>query len=902
MTGRIFSWESVRFSEFPRRFDRPRLDGTLKEALETPLVSVVAGQGYGKTSSIYSFLEQYPAVTMWIQLSGQDNIGWHFWENVCACVTLRNPWLGKLLLKIGFPETEQQFDRFYDNVVQGINRLRHSTENADLRWVMVYDNFHTIQESATLRLFDRILSFPFPNVSIVLIGRNEPLVKTQALLSKGLLFKITADDLRFSREEIAAYFALRHLSISQEDLACLYRDTEGWPQMISLVAQDAVNHGEREFHYSPELVKVPLFNIIDRSFFSFLDPETRKFLVKLSLGGYWPLELLRELDESGTMTDTLEQLTPLIRYDFFLNSYRIHGILIDFLTEKQEELSPEEQREVNLKSAAWCLKNGLYMDAATYYERARDLRGFLNLTLALPIIVPKEVASFFLAIVDRLLREAEPALLPASGADPETVEILWHLCFILRPRLLFALRRFEDAGAVCRRAIAEFREPFQSGISARVLTTAYLCLAFIEFYTCRRTGILRFLPLFQKAYYYFENYDVTTSQGFTQGNVPSYICQVGFPAGHNAFEEYLRSFAPVAPLIAKMGDGHLDGMEALGRCEYCYYRGDLGAAENFARRALIQARESRQFETENRALFFLLRIAVHGGNLPEIEEVFRKLTAQLDIDEFQNRYLLYDLECCWFYTQTGAAALIAPWLRNEVEENGPVDFFHPLVILAKARCMFAERQYQSALDILGQPGIDNSLDSFLLGKLEKTVLSAVCRLRLKDRRAAAADLNAAWEISAVGGFDMPFVEMGEDMRNLVSPALDGPADPAAQCVPKPPEPSKKTPKCRIPPEWLESVRNRAAAYSKMTVLAADCGPRPSRPPQDGETILRRRELAVLSALSQGLTREAIARQERISLNGVKEIIKNLYRKLDALNQADAVRIAIARGFLKNSSR
>jgi LuxR family maltose regulon positive regulatory protein len=901
MIGRIFSRESVRLSGFPRPFNRPRLDKILEAALKTPLVSVVAGQGYGKTSAIYSFLERNQAVTLWIHLSGQDNIGWHFWENVCACLALRNPELGNILLKIGFPETDQQFDRFYGLVEQGITAQRRSAGNADLRWVMVYDNFHTIREPAMLRIFDRLLAFPIPNVSIVLVGRNEPLVKTQALLSKGLLVRITAEDLRFNQEEIAAYLALRNLSVSGEDVACLYRDTEGWPQAISFIVQDAVNRGEKEFHYSPELVKVPLFNIIDRSFFSSLDRDTRKFLIKLSLGGHWPLELLKELDETGTISDNLEKITPLIRYDSFLNSYRIHGILIDFLKEKQGELSPEERREVNLKSAAWCLKNNLRMDAALYYERARDLRGFSNLALTLPVILPRAAASFFLSVADHLLAESEPALSPAAGADPETLETLWYLRFVLRPRMLFALRRFEEAAAVCRRAITEFQEPLRSYVSAWALTTAYLCLGYIDFFTCRHTGSRRFPLFFQKAYYYFETYNVTTSRGFSQGVVPSYICQVGFPAKQDAFEEFLRSFTPVAPLLVKMGDGHLDGLDVLGRCEYRYYRGDLGAAENFARRALIQARESRQYEIENRALFFLLRIAIHGGNLTDVEGVFRKLTAQLDIDEYQNRYLLYDLECGWFYAQTGDIALIASWLRNEVEENESIEFFRPLVVLTKARCMFAEGQYQSALDILEQPEKTNNLDSFLLGKLEKTVLSAVCRLRQEDRRAALADLGRAWEISG-GGFDIPFIELGEDMRDLASLALNAPDAPGPRDQTEPPDLPKNHPVCKIPREWLESLRNRAAAYSKMTAQAAVCGPRQPPRPGDTETILRRRELAVLSALSQGFTREAIARQEGISLNGVKEIIKNLYHKLGAVNRADAVRIAIDRGFLKNSRR
>jgi LuxR family maltose regulon positive regulatory protein len=895
MSGRIIAWESIHYSEFPGLFDRARVHTILEAALKTPLVSVVAGQGYGKTFSVYSFLESHPAITMWIQLSGQDNTSRCFWENVCACVALRNPDLGKALLEIGFPETDHQFDQFYAGVEQAINVLRRSDGGEGLRWVMVYDNFHLIRDPAMLRLFDRILVFPIPNMTVILIGRNEPWVKTQALLSKGLLFRITAEDLRFSQAETAACFALQNITISQEDVARLYQDTEGWPQVISLITRDMIKRGVTEFHYAPELIKIPLFKMIDRSFFSSLDKDTRKFLIKLSLGDHWPMELLYELDETGTISGDLESITPLIRYDSFLNGYRIHKLLIDFLKEKQGELSPAEQREVNLKSAAWCLKNNLRMDAAMYYGKAQDLSGFLNLSLTLPMIIPGEMASFFLSIVDHLLAEPDLPLDSASGTEPGTEDLLLYLRFAMRPKLLFALRRFKEAAAVCRQAIAEFEKPALCFMGARVLMTTYLCLGFIEIFTSRWTGKYCFLPFFEKAYHFFETYALITSEGFVQGSVPSYICQVGFPAKNDAFEDYLRAFAPVAPLITKMGDGHLDGLDALGRCEYCYYKEDLGAAENFARRALIQARESRQYETENRALFFLLRIAVHDGNLTEIEEVFGQLKAQLAIDCYRNRYLLYDIECGWFYTKTGSHTLIASGLRNDIEDDGPDSFFYPLAILFRARYFFAEGQYQSALSLLERQGTGNTLEGFLLGKLEKTALAAACGLRIGDRRLAMEKLEEAWEISTIGNFDMPFIELGEDMRNLASMVLSGPADTDN-------DPSEKTPKCKIPPEWLESVRNRAAAYSKMTVLAAAHGPEQPTQVSADETILRRRELTVLSALAQGLTREDIARREGLSFNGVKEIIKTLYHKLEAVNRADAVRIANDRGLLKNSRR
>jgi LuxR family maltose regulon positive regulatory protein len=902
MAGSVIHREPHPLSSLSHYFDRPRLNETLARALQHPVITVVGGQGYGKTLAVYSFLEKCSVIPLWVQLSQRDNIPRHFWENLCSCVALRNLELGNALLGLEFPETDRQFDRFYVLIEQAMKAAASPSPppGGTPRYVVVYDDFHLIQDAAMLRLFDRILAFPLLDTSIILIARTEPEVKILPLLSKGLLARITAEDLRFTAAETAAYFSMQNLTISPDDADRLWRDTEGWPQVLSLIAHDAVRQNRQEIRYSADLVKVPLFNMIDSSFFSSLGRDTRSFLIKLSLGEHWPLELLDTLDSTGEKRLELEKITPLIRYDSYLNGYRIHNLLIEFLKEKQHELSVEERRDFYRKSAEWCLGNNLRMDAAMYYEKAGDYRGLVNLTFTFPIIMSDGTASFFLSVIDRMLAEGEGDMTEDddSGGGLKYTEIPLYLRFVMRPRLLFTMSRFDEAIAVCRQAIAlfegqipEFR-PENAGqdpysINIQIIAPVYFCLGYVGIYTCRHTGNYGFAPFFEKAYHYFSGRKILVTKGFSQGSVSSYVCQVGFPAEQHGFETYFRAYDPVAPLIAKMGEGHHAGFDSLGRCEYCYYQGDLRAAENYARRAILQARGNRQYETENRALFFLLRIAIHSGNFAEIEELFRQLKAQLEIQDYRNRYILYDIECGWFYAQTGQLPLVASWLRGDSGFGEISDILRPLVVLVKAKCFYAEKRCDEAVSILAEGESYNRLDSFLLGKLEKTVLEAACCLQSEDRPSALKKLEEAWEISKDYGLDTPFVELGEDMRVLASLALEA-AAPAAEGP--------------VPVKWLESLRNRAAAYGKMISAAAARGSKPAELQKSGGPVLRRREEAVLLALSQGRTRQEIADQEHLSLNAVKELITNIYRKLGAVNRADAVRIALASEILKKISR
>ncbi|MDR1443444.1 MAG: LuxR C-terminal-related transcriptional regulator [Treponema sp.] len=906
MAGKVIYREPRPVSSLPHYFDRPRLNKILAQALQHPVITVVGGQGYGKTSAVYSFLENCPVVPVWVQLSPRDNITLHFWENLCSCIALRNRELEKALLGLGFPETDRQFDRFYVLVEQAIKSAAKSSAplpGGTLQYAIVYDDFHLIQDSAMLRLFDRILAFPLLNISVIIIARTEPEVKILPLLSKGFLARITADDLRFTAGEMTAFFSTQHLTVSQDDADRLWQDTEGWPQVLSLIAQTAVKQNKHEILYTPELVKVPLFNMIESSFFSSLDKNTRLFLIKLSLGEHWPLELLDKMDKSGEKRLELEKITPFIRYDSYLNGYRIHNLLAEFLKEKQQELSAEERRDVYRKYAEWCLDNNLRMDAAVYYEKAGDYRGLLNLSFTLPLTMSGETASFFLSLVERMLLEDEGDITDdgESGEGMKYKEIPLYLRFVIRSKLLFAMSRFDESAAVCRQAIAQFGGqtpeflPEQAGqhpysINIQILAPVYFCLGYIGIFTCRYTGDYSFAPYFEKAYQYFTARNVIVSKNFNQGSVSSYICQVGFPPERHGFETYFQAYSPAAPLIAKMGRGHRTGFVSLGHCEHCYYAGDLRAAESFARRAVIQARGSRQYEIENRGLFFLLRIAVHGGNFTEIEELFVQFKAQLEIEDYQNRYVLYDIECGWFYAQTGRPSLIASWLHSDSEFGEISDILQPLAALAKARCFYAEKRYDAAIAMLTEGKGGNGLDTFLLGKLEKTILEAACYLRLENRQSALKKLEESWKISKDYGLDTPFIELGEDMRLLASLVLTGNSEPGDTL-------------CKdIPAEWLESLRNRAAAYGKMIAAAAAHGPDLVESQKNVKTVLRRREEAILSALSQGFTRKEIADQEHLSLNAVKDIIKNIYQKLGAVNRADAVRIALASGILKKISR
>ncbi|GHV05370.1 hypothetical protein FACS189485_12240 [Spirochaetia bacterium] len=842
--------------------ERKRIDALLEKSLQSPVVIVTAPERYGKTHGVVSFLKKGDFTAVWVQLSQRDNQAGHFWENFSEAVGIHNKKLGVLLAEIGFPETNRQFDRY--------RALLNQAFVPPQKTVIVLDDFYFINNEMIIHFFDRVMAVPLSNIRILLISRSEPALNTVSLLSRGLLARIGAEDLRFSAEEIAEYFQMQRLSMTADELAQICRDTEGWLLQLSSIAADSKNKKSGEALYSAEEMKMNSFKKIDGSYFAGMERDMQKFLIKLSLIEHWPRDLVKTLASNQKFIEKIEEINPLIRYDAYIHGFRIHRLFLEFLRARQDELSAEESREVYIRAAEWCAANKLIMEAAINYEHAGDYRGLIDLVYSFPRILPNETAAFFLEIVERLTREGEES---------------WPLLFLryaVRAKLLLALGRYEKASEVSRDAIAKFEVLPPGPGNARILCAAYIVLGTIAIFTCRFTRNYNIAPWYERADFYYRQYPFSLKGKVTQANITSYVCQAACPAEKGLFEKAIQGFAPVIPYASHVLNGFLCGADELARCEFAYFKGDLPEAENFARKALFRAHEKKQYEIETRGFFFLLRIYLHSGDPREIQKIFRQLEARLEADEYPNRYIFYDIVSGWFYAQTKNTGRAAPWLKNDFEKSELNSYYHGFEIMVKAKCSFAEKNYQAVLKALDDPDGGNLLEGFLLGKLEKTALRSASLYHLGEKDAALQELTAAYEMAIPDSLDMPFIEMGADMRILAGAALN----------------SKD---CAIPSLWLERIRKRASAYGKKLFLFAEELKRPIPEENGRRIILARREKAVLRSLSQGLTREKIAGEENLSLNAVKEIIKNLYAKLGALNRADAIRIATALGFLKNSS-
>jgi len=334
----------------------------------------------------------------------------------------------------------------------------------------------------------------------------------------------------------------------------------------------------------------------------------------------------------------------------------------------------------------------------------------------------------------------------------------------------------------------------------------------------------------------------------------------------------------MAPLVSAFLPGCFSGVDDLARAELSYFQGDLGEAERRAHAALRRAREGGQYEIENRALFYLLRIALAGGEGDKLPGILERLEErQPELWKNLNRQISYDIVTGWFYAQIGQTEKTASWLKNDFEESDLNSLVFGLEVLVKAKCLLAEKRFPAALAIAGSQ--EAGVGAYLFGRLEMKVLEAVCLYRGGQKAAAFAALAEAYRVSLPYRLTAPFFEMGRDMRALTAAALKA-AAPA------------------LPREWLQETYRMSSAYAKKLYKVAEEYAEPAA--REG-AILSPRERKILRDLAQGLTREEIAQSAGISMNTVKSGIASIYNKLGAFNRADAVHIATSQGLLDTTT-
>jgi len=701
--------------------------------------------------------------------------------------------------------------------------------------VTVFDDFHLLCNPNVIRVIERVVSMLPTKSTMVLITRVMPEVNMIRMLMDKRAFIIKESDLCFTQDEISDYFNHLSIPVTRRDVHEVYDDTQGWAFAIDLIGHFL----RRDQKYERSVVKAMKSNIfrhIESEISQTISDQLWHFLLRISLITHLAASLIHILADDNSLIKEMDKLHSFIRYDFHQDAYVIHHLFLAFLRQNQHLLSHEEKCKIYQKSGEWCEAHGYNMDAISYYDKSGDYFAIARTVASYSVQIPLDMAKYALEILDR------------TPDDIKAVNTIFPTMYL---RLKINLGQYDEAAILAQNYIADYESRPDSPERNRTLTQIYANWATLRMYMCTYTDVFDFDIYFEKM---GKSFDKNPFQILGAYNaIIAWASLVG-TNDIKAQDEYVNALSRSIPYTSRVANGILVGFDDLARGELCFYRGEFDDAERHLRWVLDKAHN--QYITQNRTLVYLMKIAFIKGDTSSAKEILLEMDAKLSVEEYDIRYTMYDIAHGFYNLMLGKPQQIAKWLKGDF-----LHYAHPASIENYGNRVIALYHYQTGRYCSLLAYIDNIGQTILLCKLELMVLKTLSLFQLKRREEAFSALTEAYQHA--GDIITPFLQYPDDMRKLTSSAILNNS-------------------CKIPTEWLKELNRKTSAYERQ-----------KNKNSNEQTMLTKRETAILKSRTQGVYLSEIAESMNISLHTVKKDNKIMFEKLGVSTLAEAVRTAIA---------
>jgi LuxR family maltose regulon positive regulatory protein len=365
---------------------RPRLIERLSRGAESALTLVSAPAGFGKTTLLTEWLASAPAegpTVAWLSLDQRDNDPTLFWTYFVTALKTAAPGVGAGALSL--------LQSSQSPIEQVLGSLLNDLDALTIDVVLVLDDYHLIEARDVQDGLAFLLEHLLPQLHLVIAGRADPALPLARLRARGQLVEIRAADLRFARDEAAAYLnQVMGLVLTAQDVAALEGRTEGWIAALQLAALSMQGRDDAAAFIAG-------FAGDDRYIVDYLAEEVlqrqprhvKDFLLQTSI-----LDRL-----SGPLCDAVTgqgsgkaRLAALDRANLFLvplddrrQWYRYHQLFADVLRAHLLDEQPNDVPALHRRASIWYEQNDDPSEAIGHALAAKDFERAANLVeLAIP--------------------------------------------------------------------------------------------------------------------------------------------------------------------------------------------------------------------------------------------------------------------------------------------------------------------------------------------------------------------------------------------------------------------------------------------------------------------------------------------------------------------------------------
>ncbi|KQW69879.1 LuxR C-terminal-related transcriptional regulator [Methylibium sp. Root1272] len=838
--------------------------------------------GHGKTSLMlqaHAVCEQQGMLTGWLSLDGGDNDARRLLGHLQALVAMlgadaaaddedtgtitpRADWLIGRLLGLGHPVA------------------------------LFIDDLHEVTSAGALRLLRELITNTPDRVRWFLASRLVPELGLPRLVAGDEACVVSAEDLRFSRDESRRVFeALPGAALSDFELEAIFSGTGGWPAAVQLYrlalgsssVRDSLQAGRA--NAPREVADYLAENVLGQQ-----TPRVQDFLLRTSVLARMSAPLCNALLDRD---DAHEMLASLERDGLFVRRlesregwFTYHALFATFLQDQLARAEPSAPAAAHRRAAAWFQAHGHYEEALHHHLSAGDDdRACEVFDLWSDSLVPDG----HLATVDRWARR-----LPADAARRRpglAVKLAWAFSFLVRhepieplmpvleahlaqgpsgvdPRLALAMvmvLKDDMAQSLVYAALTDDREPADTRFGRFEYSASYNVRGFVALTRGRFDDALAF---------------------FARGRELSEQAHATFTLGYSGVHTGLTLLAQghlreaISHLRAVMADRRMLLEESVSKaCLACALILALYEADETAE-ALALFEQFHEMIVEACIHDYLVVCYRSVARLHDLRGAPERALAVLEEAEglaYAGRWprAVRLIQCERLRRELVAGRLnrargLAPRLADE-GGDGPDDWVRfseetddPK--LARMRLALhcddveaALAAIRAALDVARRHGRVHR-------QIRLQLLAALAQQRLGRMAQAHQALQRAIALAAPGGYVRMFLDEGPGLLGLLQAHADDPAE--------------------APPPGSE-----ARAFVERLVAAAvrSLAPAPLLEP------LTKREAKVLAMLADYLSNEQIAERLCVSENTVKFHVRNVYSKLGVKTRLDAIRFVKTHG-------
>lgn len=343
---------------------RQRLDHLV--ITDRPLVLFCAPAGFGKTTAALQAFQSKKqrssdAELAWFSLDPEDDDERRFCSYLISAIANKIEISQSLLSAAVDPET--QIKAVLGQLLFELSRIKQ-----DL--FIVVDDYHHIADQNIHQIMAYFIRNLPPQVRLFMTTRIEPPACIMSLQLRGLVHKISLEDLSFTSAETKQFLTQnKHIHLTSHESEAILQVVEGWPIGLQLVVLDSKSHDS--FQDIMQRISHNNLNIIgyfDAEIFSFIPEYVQLFMLKSSILKRFNLQVSSALIPEVNACQCIDYL---FRNHLFVSMleedawYRYHHLLREFLLHRLN-ISDVNVTELHILASKSFLSQNILATAAEH--------------------------------------------------------------------------------------------------------------------------------------------------------------------------------------------------------------------------------------------------------------------------------------------------------------------------------------------------------------------------------------------------------------------------------------------------------------------------------------------------------------------------------------------------------